>query len=728
MSLPQALEALCAEAGIELSYHDIWGTRHTPPEASLRAFLAEMGRPADDDTTAGATLRAWQAEQRCEALPPVWVLDAAEAVPAVPLQPSRLPPGALSWRLLQENGQVLAGVLDAPHARGPAPGPDHTGACCPLPPGLQPGYHRLVLHADGKPVAETRLVVAPARCWQPPALADGARAFGPSLQVYSLRSARNWGIGDFTDLLSVLDMWAARGADFLALSPLHAMFLHDGAHASPYSPSSRLFLNVLYIDVEQVPDLAFDAGARAALASDAVQARLARLRAAELVDYDAVLALKLEFLRRAYRCFIARREGDGQARAQAFEAWQARQGRALRLHALFDALGVHFHACDSAAWRWQHWPAAYQHPDSPEVEAFALAHAGEVAFYEYLQWQAAVQLEAVAGRARSLGLRLGLYLDLALAPDRGGAELWSQRGLFAEGAGCGAPPDDFSLVGQDWGLPPPVPERLRRNAYRHFIAVLRAGMAPAGAVRIDHVMALMRLFWVPPGGRPADGAYVRYDFRELLAIVALESQRQQCLVVGEDLGTVPPEVRAALGRAGVLSYRLFYFEKQADGEFQPPEAYPPQALVACSTHDLPTLSGFWAGRDLEWRDRLGLFPGEQARDAQHWFRGEDRARLLRALMREGLLSSEALAALEARADIDPAVLLGVQVYLARTPCRLLAVQLEDVEGATEQANLPGTTDQHPNWRRRLRRPLEHWPGAVDFLRLTAALAAERGRD
>src|SRR5690606_21300188 len=308
---------------------------------------------------------------------------------------------------------------------------------------------------------------------------------------------------------------------------------------------------------------------------------------------------------------------------------------------------------------------------------------------------------------------------------RGGADCWRNQGLYASGVSIGAPPDDFNHLGQDWGLPPLNPLRLRASGYGAFIGALRENMSWAGALRIDHVMGLMRLFWIPHGRSAAEGAYVLYPFEDLLGIVALESQRNRCLVIGEDLGTVPPEVRAGMQRVGMLSYRVLYFEQDEHG-FKPPAAYPAAALATVSTHDLPTLSGCWQGQDIVQRDALGLFGSEEARAEALIGRARDRSRLLLALEREGLLPEGMGVDPQSVPEMRPELCRSVHVYLARAPAWLLLVQPEDVLGQLEQANLPGSREEaYPNWRRKLGLALEQWPEHADFLRLTAALRAAR---
>jgi len=678
VSLPrEALERLCGRAGIDARWHDIWGRPHEVPDATLEAFLAELGFGAD------AT-----APHEPGALPPVAALRADSAPWRLRM---RVPEGArLRWRIVTEEGASHQGEADA----------GELVVAQPLP----PGYHRFTLEGVA---GETLLVAAPERCWRPRALEDGAPVWGPAVQLYALRSRRNWGIGDFTDLLHLVEQWAARGAGAVGLNPLHSLFLHNPAHASPYSPSSRQMLNVLYLDVEGIDDLRGCEPAHERLREPRFQARLSALREAPLVDYPGVWAVKLEVLELLYAHFRARHLERGSTRAKQFRAFQAARGGALRRHALFEALQEHFHRADPAVWGWPVWPQAYRDPDGEAVMRFAAAQLARVEFFEYLQWQAERQLARAAERCAALGMALGLYLDLAVSVDRAGSEAWAQQDVYALGASVGAPPDDFNLKGQDWGLPPLRPDRLRATRYALYISALREAMARAGAVRIDHVMGLMRLFWIPRGAGAENGAYVHYELEETLAILALESHRNRCLVIGEDLGTVADEMRAALSRYGVLSYRLLWFERDAAGEFRPPADFPREALVAVSTHDLPTLAGWWEGDDLALREKLGLYPDEAMHAAQLAGRAADRERLLRALERQGI----------APRDLPRGLVDAVHAYVAAAPSRVMMLQLEDVLGVREQANLPGTTEEHPNWRRKLPAALEDMTAspAIDSL-------------
>jgi (1->4)-alpha-D-glucan 1-alpha-D-glucosylmutase len=725
------LAELAERHGIATAYFDIWGKRHEASRETLRALLGAIGVDATDDSAVAAALAAHDRDRWRNVLPRALVVRRSALPGDIEVRlPDRLGAQRLEWRIDTEDGDTHHGAFvpnELPVREWADVEGDHfvsRALRIPVAPPL--GYHRLAVTAGGRPLCAARFIVVPDRCYEPEAIQGNGRVWGATVQLYAVRSERNWGIGDFTDLRRLVEQWGYRGAGIVGVNPLHALYPHNPAHCSPYSPSSRLFFNALYLDVEAIDDFRESESARAVARSPEFAARLQRLRDAELVDYPAVAAAKRAVLEALYAHFRARHLCEETIRAAAFRAFQERGGSALRRHALFDALQERFVRDDPNVWGWPAWPQQYHDPDSPAVAAFAREAVARIEFFEYLQWQVDIQLALVGRRATELRLGVGVYQDLAVSVDRGGAEVWGNRGLYAR-ASVGAPPDDFALTGQDWGLPPAIPTRLQEAAYEPFVVMLRANMAHSGALRIDHVMGLARLFWVPPGGKAADGAYVRYPFDDLLGLVALESHRNQCLVIGEDLGTVPDEVRAGLERTGILSYRLLLFERDAAGDFKPPGAYPRDALAACSTHDLPTLAGYWAGRDIALRGSLGLYPSEEKRSEQVVGRAQDRARLVVALEREGLIPADSSVATMSQPELPPAIARALHVYVARSPARIMVAQLEDVIGAVEQANLPGTVDQHPNWRRKLAVPIERLADDARFLDLTEALMGERGR-
>ncbi|MCU0840570.1 MAG: 4-alpha-glucanotransferase [Thiobacillaceae bacterium] len=727
------IHRLAERAGIQPGYRDIWGHEHVATPEIQRALLAAMGIACQDEAATRASLAAWEAAPWRELLPPVRVVTRGGAADPVGLRLAARDLGrAGRWRLTLEEGGGREGTLrtDALEVieRARLDDGEYLALALPLPEIEALGYHRLEVELEGLAPASMALIVCPPTCHRPPALADDRRVWGLSAQLYGVRSARNWGMGDYTDLKALVEWAAGHGAALVGVNPLHALYPHNPSHCSPYSPSSRQFLNVLYLDVEAVPDFHACPEARKAVAGAAFKARLRALRDAPQVDYVRVAAAKYRVLEKLWRCFRARHLEHDTERGRDFRRFQAEQGDDLYHLALFEALQAHFHGRDAAVWGWPAWSAEYHDPRGPTVRAWAEAHAERVEYQQYLQWLAAGQLAGAAARADELGLGIGLYQDLAVGVDRGGAETWMHRDLYAFEASVGAPPDDFNLHGQDWGLPPLIPHRLRAAAYGPFIRMLRANMRAAGALRIDHVMGLMRLYWVPPECKADQGVYVAYPLRDLLGILALESRRNRCLVIGEDLGTVPPEMRQAMGEMGILAYRLFYFEKRWDTDqaYTAPGEIEREVLVAASTHDLPTLAGFWRGGDLALRARLALFPTAAQREAQIADRGADRERLLRALHGEGLLPRGISGRPEEVPALSPELALAIHRYLARSRARVMLVQAEDLLGETEQANLPGTVDEHPNWRRKLSRDLEDWGAGEAASSLAGAMAAERG--
>jgi (1->4)-alpha-D-glucan 1-alpha-D-glucosylmutase len=702
------LQQLAERHGIGARYHDVWGNLVEVEAASLIALLGELGVDARSPESVEAALAAPRGP---EPLLPEVLVATADETRELPL--AREAPAPLGWRLELEDGGRIEGALDL------------GSRTLALPQPLPAGYHRLVLLEDrrgegGHALCETFVIAAPSRCWQPAEFERNARLWGPAVQLYGLRSAHNWGIGDFSDLLHLVEQWAALGAGLLGLNPLFALFPNHPAQSSPYSPSSRLALNVLYLDVEAIEDFREAERVRRQVRARDFQRRLEALREAPLVDYAGVTAAKLEILEGLYAHFrerhLARSHGPGQLgspRGRAFRAWQANAGDALARHALHEALVEHFQREDSSLWGWPVWPEPYRDPAGEAVTRFRAERVARIEYYEWLQWQAELQLARVRMRCEALGMPLGLYLDLPVSADRGGSEVWAWRECFAPQASVGAPPDAFNLKGQDWGLPPLAPHRLRAARYQPLVRALRTAMRHAGALRIDHVMGLMRLFWIPPGRSAAEGAYVHYRLDEMLAVVALESVRNSCLVVGEDLGTVPDEVRDALARRGVLSYRLFYFEREPDGAFKPATAYPRDALVAVGTHDLPTLAGWWNGRDIALRREHGLYtdPAQLERMAEE--RGHERARLAARLDQTpgSELSAELIGELHA--------------FLAATPARVMLVQPEDALGVEEQANLPGTVNEHPNWRHKFPLRVEEVSRDARIEALAAAIRRAR---
>jgi 4-alpha-glucanotransferase len=555
-----------------------------------------------------------------------------------------------------------------------------------LPGDLPPGRHRV----EGRTGATT-LVVAPGRCHLPAGLEAGGRAWGWAAQLYAVRSGASWGIGDLGDLAGLLAATAPLGAAFALLNPLHAAL---PAEPSPYNPSSRVFRNPLYLRIEDVPELAaLDSPDRARVEALAGAGR--DLSGRDRIDRPAVYRLKDEALRLAHGA-MARVPG----RRDGLAAYRAATPN-LERFATFCAL-QHVHDQD-----WRDWPAAYRHPGRPEVAAFSDQHRQEADYHAWLQWLLDEQL-AAAGATKAC---LGVVNDLAIGFSPNGFDAWSFQDELASGMSVGAPPDPLGPHGQDWGLPAFVPDRLAASRYQPFAQTIRAGMAHAAGLRIDHVMGLFRLFWIPDGAEPAEGTYVRYPVDDLLGVLALESERAHALVVGEDLGTVAPGVRERLADEGVLSYRLAWFEQDPAGGRRRADDYPRLALAATTTHDLPTVAGFFTGSDLDHLCDIGVVTRGGATQADQEAQRESLC---------GLLEDEGLLAPGERSV--PAIVAALYGFLARTPCMLVAATLEDAVEAHDRPNVPGTIDQRPNWSLPLPVPLDDLAADPRVRRLAGILS------
>jgi len=686
-----ALHQLAERVGILPEYLDQTGrqVRHTSNETRI-AILGAMGFEAGTPARAREALEALDAAERDAPLGAVQVARHG-TVPRLELRAHQ--PGAeLRWQgtLILEGGEQhrLEG-----HGRADAHGVVQVSL------GFHPpeGYHTVRLRLGGprEREAEQRLIVAPHRARKMP------RVFGVVANLYTVRREHDWGVGDLTSLTALLEWTAAEGGAFVGVNPLHAL-RNRGWDVSPYSPVSRLFRNPLYLDPEAVPGPS--PRARALLDSAAVRAEQAALRAAPAVEYERVMALKRRVLEALHQGFTP---------DDAYRRYLEAQGESLTRFATFEALADRFGDGD-----WHGWPAAYHDPAGAEVAAFRQARAEQVQYHRWVQYELDRQLGEAAARGRGAGLTVGLYQDLAIGTSGSGADVWAYPGLFLRGVSIGAPPDDLGPNGQNWGLPPIGPRALREDHYRFWVRLLRASFAHAGALRIDHALGLFRQFWIPDGAAGSDGAYVRYPADDLLDILVLEARRHDAVVVGEDLGTVPPEVPPALRERGILSSRVFYFERDGT-RYRPSDAYEPASLATANTHDLPPIAGYWAGRDIELRRAVGAIPTDEAADAEWAARAAARQGILERLAADGDLPS-------ADAPTDPAELRGaVHAFLCRTPAAMVGLNLDDLVGESEPVNLPGVTpDLYPSWTRKLSLPLE---SLAERPEVRAALRCGRGR-
>ncbi len=536
-------------------------------------------------------------------------------------------------------------------------------------------------------------------------------------QVYGLRSDGDFGIGDMAGVVALAQQAASLGADILALSPLHALFAADPQHSSPYSPSSRLFYNPLHAD----PRVLFgDARVDRAAAEAGVARLAAALRDRPLIDWAESASAKMAMFRRLFADFEA---AELAAPAQSslatdFISFRAAGGALLENHARFELLHTASLSNNPSAWSWTEWPRDWRNPDSDEVLSFAERHQTEVTFHCFLQWIAARSIAAAQQAAVRAGMRVGLIADLAVGMSRAGSHAWSAQNDILMGVEIGAPPDLFNLHGQNWGLTTFSPRALVTGGFAPFLQTLRAGLRHAGGLRIDHAMGLLRLWVIPVGASPADGAYLTYPLNDLLRLVALESHRRRSIIIGEDLGTVPAGFDRRLADGGIYGMRVLWFERER-GRFRPPQRWPTAVAAMTSTHDLPTVAGWWSGNDITTRAPLGRAPNE---DAEQTERGRDRQALWRAFRRAKAAEGDSPADSGGAAVADAAV-----KFIGQTPCDLVLLPLEDALAVSEQPNLPGTINEHPNWRRRYARDADTLLASTEVRARLAPLARRDSR-
>ncbi len=678
-----ALRGLAEEAGVTTVWQDYRGLTHTVSSATLRVMMGALDLPAKtlDDIVASRTRLAAESQGLGnDPLPPL--------ITTVVNAPIALTSGTRfageSYRITFEDGDTRDG-------RFADDGASIVDAIDRL------GYH--VLECDG---VSLTLAVAPGRCFGvDDALSDvgrerGERPWGLAAQIYSLVDEHDGGLGHYGALVTLVRHAARHGASALAISPVHAMFSADLNRFSPYGPSSRLLTNVLHVDPRGVlGDDAFDEASKAVDPDGERE----RLEALPLVDWPAASQLRLALLRRLFDRFVADGEPDAQAE---FATFRRRGGDVLESHARFEALHAHLSADDaSMLGGWRDWPLEFRDPHAPGVLAFAEEHAADVAFHAFLQWQAHRQLAAAQRAAREAGMAIGIVSDLAVGADGGGSQVWSRPRDMLMGLSIGAPPDLINAVGQSWGLSAFSPRGLRASGFKPWIDMLRAAFGNAGGIRIDHVLGLNRLWLVPDGAAAVEGAYLRYPFDDLLRLVALESWRHRAIVIGEDLGTVPEGLPERLAAAGLLGIRVLWFERMwhVPGQpYRPPHEWSNGALAVTATHDVPTIAGWWQGRDIDWRAKLGLFGEHSSEEIERAARETERSMLWHSLCAAGVAAGE-------RPAIDHPPVVAALHFVGRTPAPLALAPLEDALGVVEQPNVPGTVATHPNWRSRLPAPV-----------------------
>jgi 4-alpha-glucanotransferase len=660
----ERLRQLAHAAGVAASWKDVFGKVHEVAPPSLRAVLKALELPADSDAELADSLH--RATSSASVLPPL--------VTAQVGLPVDLPGLPLRYSLTLEDGRMFDGYAE-PHGDGAR-----------IPPILEAGYHQLELGGQSTVVA-----VAPRQCFTVPEAIGTAKGWGLAVQLYALRRPGDAGLGDFAALAALAGPAARHGAQAIAISPVHAQFSADTNRFSPYAPSSRTALNVLHAEID---------GGDAAL------------EALDLVDWPASSAFRLARLREMF----TRAQADP-AEQQAMQDFAARQGERLRLHAIFEALHAHFLKLDPACWHWRSWPAAMQDPHGEAVQAFARANAAEIGFHAWLQFRADRGLARAQSACRDAGMGIGLISDLAVGTDSGGSQCWSRQQETLLGLTVGAPPDLLQRAGQNWGLTAFSPRGLTAAGFGTYREMLAAALAHAGGMRIDHAMGLNRLWVIPEGGTGADGAYLSFPERDLLRLITLESRLHRAIVLAEDLGTVPEGFQDRLRDAGIDGMRVLWFERDQQQNFVPPAHWTPRAAAMTSTHDLSTVAGWWQGRDIAWRERLGQLSDVPAAQAE---RAAERTQIWQAMRDSGAAEGEPPGKDDTGKFADAAC-----AHVGRSACELVMLPIEDALALEEQPNLPGTLDEHPNWRRRLPGDAGHLLDAPDVAGRLALLNRSR---
>jgi 4-alpha-glucanotransferase len=702
------IEQLVEFRGIESNYNDAWGHPTTIEPATKNKLLSVMGYEVDKPEVLLQQVQESSNKTWLSVLNPVQVLRRDEPISIVVRLPIELATDEYIAHVKTELGEVLT------HSFLPTDGQlvnvahiddvEFQEYLIDIPLQLPLGYHTLSLVIDNDELANMRLIIAPQSCYKPSTLTQGQKVWGLSVQLYCLRSDTNWGVGDFSDLSFLLDKLAKQGAHFVGLNPIHALYPANADACSPYGPSSRRWLNFIYIDVTALDGYQQPA-TQAVVNTPEFQTKLHQARSTDLVDYAAVTELKLSALDKVFEYQNSQYLSKNTKLNKAFKAFVAEGGDSLQTLAVYDALQESLAAQDKPSWGWPVFPKELSDFHNPSVKIFVKKHAKRVKFFLWLQWQAALQLELANQVAQKNNMLIGLYRDLAVGVSEGSAEIWGNKELYCTEASVGAPPDILGPLGQNWGLPPMDPEKLYEQQYQPIIELFDSNMRATGALRIDHVMALLRLWWVVKGDTAKQGGYVYYPVDDLLAILALESHRHQSLVIGEDLGTVPEEIRTKLAENGVYSYRVFFFEQAEDGGFFSPSHYPEQSMSTLTTHDMPTLTGYWHCHDLELGKDLGLYPTDEILDTLYASRHENKQSILNTLHGHKSVCDQVGRDVH-QVAMSQALNYGMQVHMAGGSSELLSLQLEDWLQMDKPVNIPGTFNEYPNWRRKLTRNLQ----------------------
>ncbi len=738
MANSTVLDDLAEIVGIASEYTDKSGQVHITPEETKLFFLKAMGIPAATPKERETSLKRFKEMPWKRRIAPTTVVLTDEFPASCEIS---LPDGkekSAAWRIVLENGEELNGSVDLKKAQkidtATVNGVNYSKYKAVLMPELPVGYHKLTVTYEGVPCSSS-LLVAPPKGYTPEGMSSFKsidRIWGVPVQLYALRSERNWGIGDFTDLSSLLDILKRQGADIIGLNPLNALFHDNPGEASPYRPSSRLYLNPLYIDVEAVPEFSKSAKAQELVHSFEFQMRLQNARKTKLVDYQCVSDLKTRALGAVYETFKELYDSQDEndcRRHEDFEVFKREHTPSLDELCTFEALrekiGNGFPAPGQ-----KDWPEGYRRADTPEVRVFAMENEDRINFFKFIHWIADRQLAAVYEKSKALKFKIGLYQDQAVGVASDGAEPWAHPSSFVKGVDIGAPPDQMRPRGQRWGFATPNPLSLNEDSYMHYRDLMRFNMKYAGALRIDHVMGLYRLFWAPElngGEKVVNGAYIRYSMRTLLAIIAIESQRAKCIVIGEDLGTVPKGFRGKMYQARLFSTKVLHRQRDRNGAFFPTTKYFPFSLAQVSTHDQPSIPAYWTFYDLDTFKRCNLFLSREQYEKACEERLNICKKMIESFKSEGLWADDVPSRIDIMKDprLRRRLITTTNRFIARTKSSIFLVRFEDIFGQTEMINVPGTTNEYPNWRLKLPLNITEMENSPEMQEVLTAIREER---
>ena len=714
----ERLKLLADKLGILTEYYDAGQDhkRYETSEDTIKFVAQKLGYNADTDKDIEHSLVKFENRRWQETLEPIYVIEQGNLnFDIVTLSSQK--DGIISIKATsRQNGEefnipshiIGSEERDINHR-------SYIRQTCSIDKDLEVGYYDLTVTIEDKDYKSV-LAVAPAKCYENAAV-DNGRLWGYALQLYAMKSKRNWGVGDFTDLKNFVKVCSDFGGDVIGLNPLNILEHNYPENASPYLSISRLFLNPIYIDIESVPE--FEPSDM-----DEEREKIAEYRNADIIQYEKIYPLKIRFMEKFYERFLS---GNNSARKKEFADFCAREGAELNKLAVFMTL--YEERCRTVWGGWRAWEEEYRNPSNPAVKAYADAHEHRVGFYKFLQFEAFRQFDNAAAEVKTCGLKIGFYRDLAVGVGQDSAELWSDPDVFIAGSGAGAPPDAFFPAGQKWGLGAFNPFALKAKAYEPLIKIMRANMRNTGALRIDHVMSLMRLYVIP---NDKDlGTYIMYNFADMLNIVAIESHLNHCVVAGESLGNVPDGFLEALERKNIYSLSVLWAERSAGwgGDFNQPSTYQEKSFTSVGTHDMAPLKMWWFGYDIADSRKADIIPNDEVMNNNYHEREADRWKLLKALDESGLwpkdryrksdyLYGEAYP--EGMAE-------AVNTFVASCPSRVFLAELENILEVDKRQNLPGVDrDKHPNWRRKLPIDLEDYPSNEMFIRNIKAIKSVRG--